>query len=182
MAEWKFEPGHSAAEFSVKHMMVTWLRGAIKNAEGSMQFDPENLEKSSAEAVIDAKELWTGDQERDDHLRSEDFLDVENHPKITFKSDNAEVMDKNRFRLNGDLTIRGITKKVTLDVDYLGQRQTPFWVGSVDKGPKMRAGFVVRTTINRHDFGVSWDSKLEDGGAVVGDDVHIIVDIEAIMN
>jgi polyisoprenoid-binding protein YceI len=181
MAKWFFEPGHTAAEFRVRHMMVTWVRGHFKDVHGTLDFDPENPQKASAEVTIDARQLWTGEPERDKHLKSADFLDVENHPTITFRGRGVVLCGADEARFGGDLTIRGVTRPVTLDVRPLGQWQTPWWEGNVDKGPKTRAGFVATTLINRHDFGVSWNSTLDRGGFVVGDDVHITVDAEAIL-
>ena len=180
MAKWIFEPGHTAAEFCVRHMMVTWVRGCFKNIEGTMEFSPSDPANSSVEVSIDAASLWSGDADRDDHLRHSDFLDVENHPKITFKGDEVQLMSNHEFKVTGDLTLRGATRKVTLDVRYLGQWDTPFWEDGVDKGPMTRAGFVAETTINRHDFGVSWNATMDKGGVVVGDDVLITIDVEAL--
>ena len=181
MAKWSFEPGHSAAEFRARHMMVTYVRGHFKNVHGSLNFDPDNPENSSVEAVIDAKGIWTGEPQRDGHLRSADFLDVANHPQITFRGNDVEILGGNDFRVSGDLTIRGVTRKAALDVRYLGQWQTPWWEDGADKGPRTRAGFVATTTINRHDFGVSWNDTVDRGGVVVGNNVDITIDIEAIL-
>jgi polyisoprenoid-binding protein YceI len=181
MAKWFFEPGHTAAEFRVRHMMVSWVRGHFKDVHGTLDFDPENPQEASAEVTIDARKLWTGEPERDKHLKSADFLDVENHPTITFRGRGVVLCGADEARFGGDLTVRGVTRPVTLDVRPLGQWQTPWWEGNVDKGPKTRAGFVATTLINRHDFGVSWNSTLDRGGFVVGDDVHIKVDAEAIL-
>ena len=181
MAKWNFEPGHTAAEFCARHMMVSWVRGHFKNVHGAIEFDPENPSDSSVEVTIKAAELWTGDGDRDAHLKGADFLDVENHPQITFKGDDVEVRGGHNYRVTGDLSIRGVSKKVTLEVTYLGQWATPWWEDGEDKGPKARAGFVATTTINRHDFGVSWNGSLDKGGIVVGDDVHITIDAEAIL-
>jgi polyisoprenoid-binding protein YceI len=181
MAKWFFEPGHTAAEFRVRHMMVTWVRGHFKDVHGTLDFDPENPREASAEVTIDARKLWTGEPERDKHLKSADFLDVETHPTITFRGRGVVLCGADEARFGGDLTIRGVTRPVTLDVRPLGQWQTPWWEDNVDKGPKTRAGFVATTRINRHDFGVSWNSILDRGGFVVGDDVHITVDAEAIL-
>lgn len=180
MAKWEFEPGHTAAEFCARHMMVTWVRGCFKNIEGTIEFDPADPTNSSVEVEIDAASLWSGDPDRDDHLRNSDFLDVESHPKIAFKGDEVQLMSNHEFKVTGDLTLRGATHKVALDVRYLGQWDTPFWEDGVDKGPMTRAGFVAETTINRHDFGVSWNSTMDTGGVVVGDDVRITIDVEAL--
>ncbi len=180
MAKWTFEPGHSAAEFRARHMMVTWVRGHFKNVSGSLEFDPDNPRNSSVEVKIDAKEIWTGVQERDDHLRSADFLDVENHPEITFTGNQVEVMGEHDYALTGDLTIRGVPRQATLNVSYLGQWETPWWEDGVDQGPRTRAGFLATTRINRDDFGVSWQDRMDRGGIVVSNEVEITIDVEAI--
>lgn len=181
MAKWTFEPGHTAAEFRARHMMVTYVRGHFKNIHGTLEFDSENPHDSSLEVRIDATGIWTGVKERDDHLRSADFLDVEHHPEIKFAGNQVEMKGEHDFALKGDLTIRGVTRKVTLDVSYLGQWETPWWEDGVDKGPKKRAGFIATTQINRHDFAVSWQDKMDRGGIVVGNEIDIAIDVEAIL-
>lgn len=181
MARWLFEPGHTAAEFCVRHMMVTWVRGHFKNIRGWLEFDPRDPSHSAVEVTIDASGLWTGEPDRDAHLRSADFLDVEKHSSITFRSSRVELIGDNEYGVTGDLTLRGVTRPVRLDVRYLGQWQTPWWEGNVDKGPRTRAGFFATTRINRHEFGVSWNAALEQGGFVVGNDVYITLDAEAIL-
>lgn len=182
MARWTFEPGHTAAAFCVRHMMVTYIRGHFKNVHGTLDFDPENPQSASVEIHVDAGAIWSGEPDRDAHLRSADFLDVENHSSITFKGSQVEVTGATDYALTGDLTIRGVTRSATLNVRYLGQWQTPWWEDGVDKGPRTRAGFVAETIIDRHDFGVSWNATLDRGGVVVGDAVAIIVDAEAIQD
>jgi len=181
MAQWFFEPGHTAAEFCARHMMVTYVRGHFKNVQGRLTFDPKNPRASSVEVRIDAKSLWTGEPDRDAHLRSPDFLDAEDHPEITFRGDKVEIVGDHDYILTGELTIRGVTRTVPLKVRYLGQWQTPWWEGNVDKGPKTRAGFFAAAAINRHDFGVSWNSTLDKGGVVVGNTVEITIDAEAVL-
>jgi polyisoprenoid-binding protein YceI len=180
MAKWTFEPGHTAAEFCARHMMVTCVRGSFKNVHGTLDFDPANPQAASVEATIDATGLWSGEPARDAHLKSADFLDVENHPKITFRGKGLELIGPDEGQMRGDLTIRGITRPVTLDVRYLGQWETPWWEDGVDKGPKTRAGFLATTRINRKDFGVNWNGVLDRGGVVVSDDVILTIDAEAI--
>lgn len=141
MAKWFFEPGHTAAEFCARHMMVTWVRGHFKNVRGSLIFERANPLASSVEVEIDAKGLWTGEADRDAHLRSADFLDADNYPTITFKGSQIELVGENDATVTGALTIRGVTKSVALAVRYLGQWQTPWWEDGMDKGPKTRAGF-----------------------------------------
>ena len=180
MAEWFFETGHTAAEFCVRHMMVCYVRGHFKNIQGKLVFNPQDPRQSRVEAWIDANSIWSGEQDRDAHLRSADFLDVERHPRITFSGDRVEILGHHDYLLTGALTIRGVAGEVTFKVRYLGQWETPWWEGGVDKGPKTRAGFVAETTINRQDFGVSWNSALDKGGLVVGNTVGITIDAEAI--
>jgi polyisoprenoid-binding protein YceI len=181
MARWVFEPGHTAAEFCVRHMMVTHVRGHFKNVHGMLEFDPTRPDVSRVEATIDAQGLWSGEADRDAHLRSADFLDVEHFPEITFKSSAVLIMSPNEALVSGSVTIRGVTKPVSLDTHYLGQWETPWWEGGVDRGPKTRAGFVATTRIDRQDFGVSWNSPLARGGLVVGHQVLITIDAEAIL-
>ncbi len=181
MSRWTFEPGHTAAEFCVRHMMVTYVRGHFKNVRGTLEFDPESPAVSRVEAVIDARGLWSGERDRDTHLKSPDFLDVERFPEITFRGRQVRLGGANDAVVVGDLTLRGVTRSVELRVHYLGQWQTPWWENGVDKGPKTRAGFLATTRINRHEFGVSWNSALDRGGVVVGDDVTVTIDAEAIL-
>jgi polyisoprenoid-binding protein YceI len=182
MARWTFEPGHTAAEFRARHMMVTWVRGLFTDIHGSLEFDWENCMLASFDGVIDASRLWTGQPERDAHLKSADFLDVEHHPLITFSGRMAERVGDIDARASTDLTIRGVTRPVLLDVSYLGQWETPFWVGDESKGTLRRAGFEATTRINRHDFGVSWQDELPGGGVVVSNHINIHLDVEAILD
>ncbi len=181
MGKWTFEPGHTAAEFCVRHMMVTYVRGHFKNVHGTLTFDPAHPRASAVAVTIEATGLWTGEPERDAHLRSADFLDVERYPEITFTGTEVDLIGDHDYTLTGDLTIRGVTRETALRVRYLGQWETPWWEGGVDKGPRTRAGFVAETKINRHDFGVRWTAPLDRGGLVVGDVVEIVIDAEAIL-
>jgi polyisoprenoid-binding protein YceI len=163
-------------------MMVTWVRGHFKDVHGDLEFDRKSRRLGHVEAVIETKNLWTGEAARDEHLRSEDFLDVTAHPEIRYRGGDVEVLGPHDFRVTGDLTIRGVTRRVPLSVRYLGEWQTPWWEDGVDKGPKTRAGFVASTKIDRHDFGVSWNEQLLRGGVVVGHEVRITLDAEAILD
>jgi polyisoprenoid-binding protein YceI len=163
-------------------MMVTHVRGHFKNVRGTLDFDPDTPTSSRVQATMDARELWTGDPARDAHLRSPDFLDVERFPQITFRGSDVRLRGANEAVMLGELTIRGVTKVVGLDVHYLGQWQTPWWEDGVDKGPKTRAGFLATTRINRQDFEVRWNSVLDQGGVVVGNEVTITIDAEAILD
>ena len=161
--------------------MVTYVRGHFKNIHGTLEFDAAQSTLSRVEAVIETRELWTGEPSRDAHLKSADFLDVEHFPQITFVGTQVRLRGPNDGVVLGDLTIRGVTRPVEMEVHYLGQWQTPWWADGVDRGPKTRAGFLATTQINRHDFGVSWNDTLDRGGVVVGDDVAITIDAEAIL-
>lgn len=178
---WTFEPGHTAAEFCVRHMMVTYVRGQFKNVHGTLEFDPADPAKASFEATIDAASLYTGEPMRDAHLRSADFLDVETYPTIAFRSERVEVIGPADANVDGAITIRGVTRPLRFHVQFLGTWQTPWWEDGVDRGPKTRAGFTAKGCLNRHDFGVSWNSPLDRGGIVVGSDVEITLDAEAIL-
>lgn len=180
MSKWTLEPGHTGVEFCVRHMMVTLVRGHFKDVHGKLEFDPENPLDFSVEATMDAKNIWTGEPDRDDHLRSADFLDVEHFPVISFKGNQVEINSPHEYTFKGDLTLHGITRPAILEVRYLGQWETPWWEDDEDKGPITRAGFIAKTKLSRHDFGISWNSDLEKGGIVVGNRVDIIIDAEAI--
>ena len=172
MPVWEFEPGHTSAEFAVRHMMVTIVRGQFKNLKGRFNFDPRDSAGCFVEATIDAASFTTEEPERDAHLRSADFLDVARHPTITFKSTGVEATGTNHCKVTGDLTIRGVTRPITLDVEYFGPVDTPL--------NNTRTGFLARTRINREDFGASWNSPMPGGGWVVGKEVEITIDVEAI--
>jgi polyisoprenoid-binding protein YceI len=181
MQRWIFEPGHCAAEFCARHMMVTHVRGHFKNIRGFLDYDPSDPRSASVEATIDARELWTGERDRDAHLRSPEFLDVERFAEITFRSERVALLGDRDYVVTSGLTLRGVTKEVRLRVSSLGQWQTPWWEGGVDRGPRTRAGFLAHASINRHDFGVSWNASLDRGGVVVGEVVEITIDVEAIL-
>ena len=172
MSKWRCEPGHTAVEFAVRHMMVTFVRGYFKNIRGEVDFDPSNPTKSALILEIDAFALDTGERERDAHLRSPDFFDVEKHPKIIFTSTRVELISATEAKVVGDLTIRGVKRSETFDVRFLGISRTPF--------KDTRVGFLATGEINRHNYGVSWNSVME-GGGVVGSDVSLTIDIEAIL-
>jgi polyisoprenoid-binding protein YceI len=181
MARWFLEPGHTAAEFSARHMMVTNVRGHFKDVHGRLEFDEGHPVGGTVEVEIDARKLWTGEPARDAHLRSADFLDVEHHPEIRYRGRVTQLVSAHDWIVEGDVTIRGLTRPLRLRVSYLGAWQTPWWEGAVDLGPKRRAGFVAVCRINRHDFGVSWNSLLDRGGVVVSDEVEITIDAEAVL-
>jgi polyisoprenoid-binding protein YceI len=180
MTSWIFEPGHTEAEFRARHMMVSWVRGLFKDIHGRLDFDLADCMGTTFEGTISAPGIWTGEPMRDEHLRSADFLDVENHPEITFRGRFVERVGDIDFKAEAELTIRGITKPIMLDVRYLGQWKTPFWVGDEDRGLMRRIGFEARGRLNRHDYSVSWQDDLPGGGVVVSNEVDLILDVEAI--
>jgi polyisoprenoid-binding protein YceI len=180
MATWLLEPGHTAAEFRARHMMVTWVRGHFKDIHGTLEFDKAHCLDARFAGEIDAAGLWTGEPQRDAHLRSADFFDVERHPRISFSGRFTERTGSSAFKGDVELTIRGITRTIALDVHYLGEWTTPFWLGDESKGELRRIGFEAITRINRHDFGVSWQDELPGGGVVVGNEIELTLDIEAI--
>jgi polyisoprenoid-binding protein YceI len=181
MATWIFEPGHTGAEFRARHMMVTWVRGSFKDIHGRLELDWDRCLDATFQGEIDAHGIWTGEAARDTHLRSADFLDVENYPKIIFAGRTVERTGAASFRAEVDLTIRGVTRTLPLHVLYHGQWKTPFWLDGENKGDITRAGFEASTRLNRHDFGVAWQAELPGGGLTVGSHVDIVLDVEAML-
>jgi polyisoprenoid-binding protein YceI len=180
-ATWIFEPGHTEVEFRARHMMVTWVRGLFKDVHGRLELDWDRCLEATFTGQIDAAGIWTGEPARDDHLRSADFFDVENHPTISFSGRFAERTGSTTFKGEADLTIRGVTRPVALDVSSLGEWTTPFWVGQENRGDMRRTGFEARARINRHDFGVAWQDEIPGGGVVVGNEIDLTIDVEAIL-
>jgi polyisoprenoid-binding protein YceI len=173
MATWKLDSAHTVAAFSGRHMMITTVRGTLGQVTGTIEFDEAHPENSRVEAVIDTAGLSTGVADRDNHLRSADFLDVTNYPTITFKSTRVEVTGENTAKVHGDLTIRGVTRPVVIDAEYLGRVASPFG--------DTRVGFTGSTKINREDFGLTWNVALEAGGVLVSKDIKIELEVEAIL-
>ena len=172
---WTIDPAHSSVELAVKHMMFTTVRGRFKDFTGTVLVDEENPNNSKVEVEIAAASIDTGVADRDGHLRSADFLDVENHPTITFRSKRVEgAMKKegDQFRVLGDLTIRGTTFEVTLDCVYEGTGKDP-WGGT-------RAGARATTRIDRRDWGLKWNQALETGGILVANEVRIEIEVQAV--
>jgi polyisoprenoid-binding protein YceI len=172
LKQWRIDPAHSAAHFSVRHMMVSNVRGHFGKISGSAAWDPSDLSKASVEVTIDVNSIDTREPKRDAHLKSPDFFDAANHPTMTFKSRRVERAGEGRLRLIGDLTIRGVTREVVFDVEGPSP-EIP--------GPRgARIGATATTRINRKDFGMTWNRTLDAGGLVVGDEVQITVDVELI--
>lgn len=173
MAIWKLDGAHTVAAFSARHMMITTVRGTLGTVSGTIEFDEAHPENARVEAVIDATGLSTAVADRDNHLRSADFLDVANYPTVTFKSARVEVTGDNTAKVYGDLTIRGVTRPVVVDAEYIGRTVSPFG--------DTRVGFTGTTRINREDFGLTWNMAIEAGGVLVGRDIKIELDAEAIL-
>jgi polyisoprenoid-binding protein YceI len=168
---WTIDPSHSLVEFGVRHMMFTTVKGRFGALEGTIVEDDADPSRSSVQVTIQAASIDTRDEKRDAHLRSADFLDAENFPTLTFKSTSVEAKGTDHVLVRGDLTIRGTTRPVTLDVTRNGAGANP-WGQTV-------AGFSAETKINRKDFGLTWNVGLEAGGVLVGDEVKIAIEIEA---
>ena len=181
MEAWTFEPGHTEAGFRARHMMVTWVQGLFKDVHGRMTFGFDDALATTFDGEIDATKLWTGEPVRDAHLRSADFFDVENHPSIPFAGRFTERVGATHFRATADLTIRGTTGAVGLDVAYTGEWETPFWVGEENRGVMRRIGFEASGSVDRRAFGVSWNDELPGGGFVITpNEIPITIDVEAI--
>ncbi len=170
--KWQIDPAHSLIEFKVRHMMISNVRGRFEKFTGTIDFDPEKPEQTSVDITIDAASINTFEEQRDAHLRSADFLDVENYPELTFRSKRVEVIDDHHAKLYGDLTIRGKAREVQLDVEHSGVAKSPW--GSYS------AGFTAQTTINRKDWGLEWNQVLETGGVLVGEEIRINIELELI--
>jgi polyisoprenoid-binding protein YceI len=167
---WKIDTQHTDITFTVRHMMIANVRGQFEEIEGKVDFNSENPEESSVDVKIKADSINTREKRRDEHLRSADFLDAENHPYMHFKSKRIEVIDKKHGKIYGDLTIRDQPREVVLDVTFNGMVKSPYG-GTV-------AGFSAMTTLNRKDWGLAWNMALEAGGVMVGDEIKVSIDIE----
>ena len=170
---WKIDTSHSSSQFSVTHMMITTVRGSFGATSGTIEYDGKSVASIKADVTIDAATINTNNEKRDGHLKSPDFFDVATYPTLTFKSTKVVPGSDGGFKLVGNLTMRGVTKEVTLDVAPL----SPIMKGK--RGD--RVGASATTTINRQDFGVKWNNPLEGGGVVVSDNVKVTLDIEAIL-
>ncbi len=169
---WKIDPAHSSAQFVVRHMMITNVRGGFSGIQGTVVYDPDDLNASSVDVTIDTKTLNTGDATRDSHVKSAEFLDVEKYPTITFKSKKF-AKDGDGLKVTGDLTIHGVTKEVVLNVEGPSEEQKDPW-GNI------RVGASATTKIKRSDFGLTWNAALETGGIMLGDDLKLEVDVSLI--
>jgi polyisoprenoid-binding protein YceI len=172
-ATYEIDPAHSSAQFSVRHMMITNVRGGFKSVKGTVVYDADNPGASTVEATIDVHSIATLDEQRDGHLKSADFLDAENYPTITFKSKKVEANGAGEAKVTGDLTIHGVTKEVVLAVDGPSAEGKDPWGNT-------RIGASASTKIKRSEFGLTWNAVLETGGIMVGDDLKIELDVQMI--
>lgn len=169
---WAIDATHASVEFAIKHLMISTVRGRFSDVAGTVQLDEDDLANSAVDVTINVASIDTRQKDRDAHLRSADFFDVERFPVITFKSTRASRDGDGELRVDGDLSIRGVTKPVTLRVTEEGRGRDP-WGGE-------RAGFSATTKINRRDFGLTWNQVLETGGIAVGEEVKISIDLELV--
>ncbi len=170
MTKYILDPSHSSANFSIRHMMISKVKGSFDKLTGQFNYDPQNLESSHVEATIEVASINTRDAQRDTHLKSGDFFDIEKYPLISFKSSSFKK-DGDNLLIAGDLTIHGVTKEVTLTVDGPSAEMKDPW-------GNMKIGASATTKIKRKDFGLEWNAALEAGGVLVGEDVEISLDVQ----
>ncbi len=172
MTKWVVDPDHSVAAFSIRHMMIANVRGQFNKITGIIYFDPSDIAGSSVEITIDVASIVTGIKKRDEHLRSADFFDVENYPFITFKSTKVRPVDEKHAKITGNLTIHGITRPMSFDVEVSGPVKDPL-------GGGMSMGFTTAAAIDREEFDIKWNEQMENGGVMAAGKVYITIDIEA---
>ena len=170
---WQIDPAHTAASFAVQHLMISTVRGEFKGVTGTVNWDDQDITKSTVDVTIDAKTVDTSEPQRDKDLKSDKFFDVEKYPTITFKSKKVEQVSVGKLKVTGDLTIHGITKEAVLDVEGPSASVKDPWGNT-------RAAISATTKVNRQDYGVKWNASIDGGGVVVGDDVNITIDMEMI--
>jgi polyisoprenoid-binding protein YceI len=170
-AVWNIDKSHSSLEFTVKHMMISKVKGVFNDFDATVEADVNDLTDATVEFSVDLKSIDTRNEDRDNHLRSNDFFDIENHPKMTFVATDIKKKSDNEYDVVGDLSLRGVTKPVTFDLTMEGVHKDP-WGNEV-------AGFSGSTKLNRKDFGLVWNAALETGGVLVGEEVKINIELEA---
>jgi len=173
LSTWKIDPSHSAAEFKVRHMMISYVKGKFSGLSGVLKLDENDYTHSVVEVSIPAASVSTVDEKLDAHLKEADFFDVQNFPTLTFKSTSIRYLGDRDYEVTGDLTIRGVTKSVTLSVDEVSEPSKDPW-------GNQRIGLSGSAKINRKDFGFVWNAPLELGGVLVGDEVTITLDVQFI--
>jgi polyisoprenoid-binding protein YceI len=172
LERWEIDSSHSGIHFSVRHMVVSKVRGQFARWSGTVLAEDGDLGRGSVRVLIDPSSIDTGVADRDAHLKSPDFFDVAQFPEITFTSTRLEQLSAERFKLTGDLSLRGVTREVALEVEYSGRAKDP-WGNE-------RAGFAAKTSLNRKDFGLTWNQVLEAGGLLVGERIDIEIELEAV--
>jgi polyisoprenoid-binding protein YceI len=170
---WDIDPAHTSAQFSIRHMMISNVRGQFSKVSGTVRGEPTDPTHAQVEATIDTTSIDTREPKRDEHLKSPDFFDVAKYPTMTFKSKKIEKTGEARYKVTGDLTLHGVTREVVLDVEG----PTP---PMKDPRGSLRAGAEATTKIDRKDFGLTWSKTLDGGGVMVGDEVAITIDVEAV--
>ena len=171
LTKWTVDPTHSSIDFAVKHMMFATVKGSFKAFEATIEADPADLTTAAIAFTVDLASVDTRNDDRDNHLRSGDFFDVENYPNMTFKATDIVKTGEGKYDVTGDLTIHGVTRTETFSVEFTGQGKNP-WGAEV-------AGFSGEGKIKRSDYGLTWNAALETGGVLVGDEVKINIEIEA---
>ncbi|MBI3958006.1 MAG: YceI family protein [Chloroflexi bacterium] len=169
---WKIDPSHSEIQLSVRHMMISKVRGRFEEFGGEVNFNEENPAASSVDVTINAASISTRDERRDGHLKSADFLNAEEYPVLRFVSKRVEVVNEKKGRIYGELTIRDVSREVVLDAEYTGQAKSPWGATS--------AGFSATTSFDRTDWGLGWNQALETGGILVGDKVDVSIELELV--
>ncbi|MGH9535221.1 MAG: YceI family protein [Terriglobales bacterium] len=172
MAAWQLDPVHSSINFSIRHLVISKVRGRFTQWGATLDFDEAKPQAAKMEVRIQAASVDTHEPQRNGHLKSPDFFDVEKYPELVYKSASVDVVDQDHFRVHGELTMHGVARPVALEVEYAGRGRDP-WGGE-------RAGFTASARLNRKDFGMSFNQALETGGALLGDQVDIAIEIEAV--
>ena len=170
--QWRFDPAHTRIGFSTRHAMVTKVRGAFNDVEGTITVDPDAPERSGVQVSIKVASIDTRNADRDQHLRTNDFFDAPRFPEITFASDRVDQVDEGHFIVSGGVTIRGITREVSIPIDFMGVERDPMG--------NLRAGFEGSRRINRQDFGLKWNTTLDSGGVLVSDKITLEFEVSAI--
>ena len=174
VTNWSFDPAHSEIGFKVRHMMFSKVSGTFDTWDGDFQFDPDNPTEANAHIEIDAASIDTGNEERDGHLVSGDFLCVEEYPTIDFETTGVEKVGDGELRLDGELTICGITKPVSLDTEFHGKATDPWGA--------QRVGFTATTELDRKEFDITWNQTLDAGGVLVGDTIEVEINVQATLD
>ncbi len=169
---WQIDSSHSHINFTARHMMISKVRGSFETFSGTVNFDEKNPVNSTVDIAVELASINTRDGQRDGHLKSPDFFDVETHPTMRFVSTRVEQIDENNGRLIGNLTIKGVTHEVALDVEYAGMAKSPWGTQS--------AGFSATGTLNRKDWGLNWNQALETGGVLVGEKINLEIELELV--